>query len=108
MSYLSKQKLIFDPAFYKCISDTENPFDGSLNKHASLLLGFEQANHVLSYLSSGSLEKGSVVLFKYDFVDLRDKEKFAIKKNQNSPEILREYLAILAAGKLDAEKQESS
>ena len=40
--------------FYKCISDAENPFGGSLNKHASLLLGFELANHVLGYLSGGS------------------------------------------------------
>ena len=47
----------FYPAFYKCISDAENPFGGSLNKHASLLLGFELANHVLGYLSGGSLEK---------------------------------------------------
>ena len=37
----------FYPAFYKCISDAENPFGGSLNKHASLLLGFEVTNHVL-------------------------------------------------------------
>ena len=29
----------FYPAFYKCISDAENAFGGSLNKHASLLLG---------------------------------------------------------------------
>ena len=47
----------FYPAFYKCISDAENPFGGSLNKHASLLLGFKLANHVLGYLSGGSLEK---------------------------------------------------
>ena len=32
----------FYPVFYKCISDAENLFGGSLNKHASLLLlGFE-------------------------------------------------------------------
>ena len=51
---------------YKCISDAENPFGGSLNKHASLLLGFELVNHVLGYLSGGSLDKkDSVVEFKY-------------------------------------------
>ena len=51
----------FYPAFYKCISDAENPFGGSLNKHASLLLGFEVTNHVLGCLSGGSLEKDLVV-----------------------------------------------
>ena len=35
------------PAFYKCISDAENPFGGNLNKHASLLLEFELVNHDL-------------------------------------------------------------
>ena len=66
----------FYPAFYKCISDAGNPFGGSLNKHASWLLGFElAANHVLGYLSGGSLEKDSVVQFKYSFADLSDKEK---------------------------------
>ena len=55
----------FYPAFYKCISDAENPFGGSLNKHASLLLGFELANHVLGYLSGGSIQKDLVVQFKY-------------------------------------------
>ena len=49
----------FYPTFYKCISDAENPFGGCLNKHASLLLRFEQANHVLGYLSDGSLKKDS-------------------------------------------------
>ena len=44
----------FYPAFYKGISDAGNPFGGSLNKHASLLLGFELANYVLGYLSGGS------------------------------------------------------
>ena len=115
----------FHPAFYKCISDAENPFGGSLNKHASLLLGFELANHVLGYLSRGSLEKDSVVQFKYSSADLSDKEKsivfyltgyvfstfsrrlrFTKKNNQNSPEILQEYLDILAACKLGDEKQE--
>ena len=116
----------FYPAFYKCISDAENPFGGSLNKHASLLLGFELANHVLGYLSGGSLdEKDSVVQFKYSSADLSDKEKsivfylagyvfstfsrrlrFTKKNNQNSPEILQEYLDTLAAGKLGDEKQE--
>ena len=66
----------FYPVFYKCISDTENPFGGSLNKHASLLLlGFELANHVFGYLSGGSLEKDPVVQFKYSSADLSDKEK---------------------------------
>ena len=66
----------FYPAFYKCISDAENPFGASLNKHASLLLGFELANHVLGYLSGGSLdEKDSVVQFEYSSADLSDKEK---------------------------------
>ena len=55
----------FYPAFYKCISDAKNPFGGSLNKHATLLLRFELANHVLSYLSRGSLEKDSVAQFSY-------------------------------------------
>ena len=115
----------FYPAFYKCISDAENPFGASLNKHASLLLGFELANHVLGYLSGGSLEKDSVVQFKYSSADLSDKEKsivfyltgyvfstfsrrlrFTKKNNQNRPEILQEYLDILAACKLGDEKQE--
>ena len=65
----------FYPAFYKCISDAENPFGGCLNKHASLLLGFELANHVLGYLSGGSLEKDSVVQFKHSSAGLSDKEK---------------------------------
>ena len=65
----------FYPAFDKCISDTENPFGRSLNKHASLLLGFELANHILGYLSGGSLEKDSVVQFKYSSADHSDKEK---------------------------------
>ena len=47
----------FYPAFYKCVSDAYNHFGGSLSKHASLVLGFELANHVLGYLSGGSLEK---------------------------------------------------
>ena len=55
----------FYPAFYKCISDAENPFGGSLNKHASLLLGFELGNHVLD----------SVVQFKKSSADLSDKEE---------------------------------
>ena len=114
----------FYSAFYKCISDAENPFGGSLNKHASLLLGFELANHVLGYLSEGPLEKDSVVQFKYSLADLSDKEKsivfylagyvFSIfsrrlrftKKNNQNTEIVQEYLAILAAGKLGDEKQE--
>ena len=49
----------FYPTFYKCISDAENPFCGSLNKHTSLLLGFELANHVLTYLSGGSLDENA-------------------------------------------------
>ena len=64
----------FYPAFYKCISDAENPFGGSLNKRASLLLRFELPNHVLGYLSGGSLdEKDTVVQFKYSSVDLSDR-----------------------------------
>ena len=55
----------FYPVSSKCLSDAENPFGESLNKHASLLLGFELVNHVLGYLSGGSLEKDSVVQFKY-------------------------------------------
>ena len=51
----------FYPDFYKCISDAENPFGGSLNKHASLLLGFELVNHVLGCLSGGSPEKDSEI-----------------------------------------------
>ena len=39
----------FYPAFYKCISDAENPFGVSLNKHAALLLGFELASHLLGF-----------------------------------------------------------
>ena len=62
-------------AFYKCISDAENPFGGSLNKHASLLLGFELGNHILGYLSGGSLEEDSAVQFKYSSADLSNKEK---------------------------------
>ena len=33
-------------AVYKCISHTENPYDGFLNKYTSSLLAFEVANHV--------------------------------------------------------------
>ena len=36
---------------------------------------FELVNHVLGYLSGGSLEKDSVVQFKYSSGDLSDKEK---------------------------------
>ena len=64
-------------AFYKCISDAENPSGGSLNKHVPLLLG-ELANHVLGYLSGGSFEKDSVAQFKYSSADLSDKEKSII------------------------------
>ena len=91
-----------------------------------MLLGFELANHVLGYLSGGSLdEKDSVVQFEYSSADLSDKEKsivfylagyvfstfsrrlrFTKKNNQNSPEILQEYLDILAACKLGDEMQE--
>ena len=55
----------FYPAFYKCISDAENPFGKGLNKHASLFLGFELANYILRCLTGGSLEKDSVDQFKY-------------------------------------------
>ena len=54
----------FYPAFHKCISDAENHFGGSVNKHASLLLGFELANHGLGYLFGGSLQKDLIVQFK--------------------------------------------
>ena len=37
----------FYNTLYICISDAENTFDGSLNKYASLLSGFEPANHFL-------------------------------------------------------------
>ena len=86
-----------------------------------MLLGFALLNHVLGYLSSGSLEKNSIGHLKYSSADHRGKEKlfsricfFYIfskteihqKNNQNSLEILQEYLDILAAGKLGDEKQE--
>ena len=88
-----------------------------------MLLGFELANHVLGYLSRGPLEKDSVVQFKYSSVDLTNKEKSIVfylagyvffyifceipkNNNQNNPEMLQEYLDILAAGKLGDEKQE--
>ena len=58
------------PAFYICIKYAENPFRKGLNKHASLLLGFELGNHVLGYLSGGSYEKDSPVQFKYSSRDL--------------------------------------
>ena len=101
----------FYPAFYKCISDAENPFGGSLNKHASLLMGFELANHVLGYLSGGSLEKAtkkSIVFYLagYVFSTFSRRLRFTKKNNQNCPEILQEYLAIFAAGKVGDEKQE--
>ena len=65
----------FHPAFYKCISDAENPFGGSLNKHAYLLLGSELVNHVLGYLFGGSVQKDSVVQFTCSSADLTNKEK---------------------------------
>ena len=68
----------FFPEFYGCISDTENPFGEGLKIHASLLLGFEIANHLLGYLSGGSMEKDSVVQFKYSSEDISDKEKSTI------------------------------
>ena len=68
----------FFPEFYRCISDTENPFGEGLKIHASLLLGFEIANHLLGYLSGGSMEKDSVVQFKYSSEDISDKEKSTI------------------------------
>ena len=116
----------FYPTFYKCILDAGNPFGGSLNKHVLLLLGFELANPILGYLSGGYLEKDSVGKFKYSSADLREKKSIFFylagfifcpfsrrlrfskktKKIQNSPEILEEYLHILAAGKLGDNKQE--
>ena len=61
---------------FKCISEAENPFSGSLNKLALLLLGFELSNQVFDYISGGSLdEKGSFVQFKYSSADLSDKDK---------------------------------
>ena len=65
----------FYPAFYKCISDAKNPFGGSLNKHAALLLGFELASHALGFLSGGSFGKDLVVHFKYSSADLSEKDK---------------------------------
>ena len=70
------------------------------------------------------LEKDSVVQFKYSSVDLSDKKNSIVfylagyifstfarrlrftKKNNHNTEIVQEYLAILAAGKLGDEKQE--
>ena len=88
------------------------------------MLGFEPANHVLDYLSGGSLED-SVAQFRYSSADLSDKEKsvvfylvgyvfptfsrrlrFSKKSNLNSTEILRKDLDILAARKLGDVKQE--
>ena len=81
---------------------------------------FELANHVFGYISGGSLdEKDSFVHFKYSSADLSDKDKSIVfdlagyvffyiflqieiqqkKDNQNSPEILQQYLDILAADK---------
>ena len=62
-------------AFYKYISDAENVFGGSLTKNSSLLLGSELANYALGNLSGGSLEKDSVVEFKYSYADHSDKIK---------------------------------
>ena len=79
LSYLSKKmlrNLILH--FINAISEAENPFGGSLNKHASLVLRFELVNHVLVYLSGGSLEKDLVVQFKYSSADLSDKEKLTV------------------------------
>ena len=75
-SYLSKDMLrkVY-PAFCKLISNAKNPFGRSLTKHASLLLGFELANHVLGYFVGGSPEKDSVVQFKNSSIDLSNKEK---------------------------------
>ena len=69
LSYLSKEML------RNFILHFINVFGGSLNKHASLLLVFELANHVLGYVSGGSLQKESVAQFKYSSADLTDKEK---------------------------------
>ena len=82
----------------------------------------------MGYLSGGSLEKDSVVIyiyiFKYNSADLSDKEKSVVfhlagyvfstfsrrlrftKKNNQNTEIVPENLAILAAGKLPDETQE--
>ena len=80
----------------------------------------------MGYLSGGSLEKDSVGKFKYSSADLREKKSIVFylagfifcpfsrrlrftkknKKIQNIPEILEEYLHILAAGKLGDNKQE--
>ena len=65
----------FYSAFYKCISDTENPFGRRLKKHASLLLGFESYSRLLS---GGSLEKDSVSQFEYSSADLNNKEKSSV------------------------------
>ena len=50
-------------AFYQCISYAENLFGGSLSKQANIAVRFGLVNHVLGYLSSGSLEKDLVVQF---------------------------------------------
>lgn len=65
----------FYSAFHKCISVIENPFGGSLKKHAPLALGIELMNHILGYLSGVSLEKDLVVQVKYGSADFSDKEK---------------------------------
>ena len=65
----------FCPAFYKSISDAENLFRKSLNKHPTLLVEFELANHGLDYLSGGSFEKDSVVQFKFRSTDFINKVK---------------------------------
>ena len=73
---ISKVKLAIDQCFdfrhfllIKNVSKT-------LNKLASLLLGYKIANHVLGYISGGSLEKESVVQFNISL------QISATKKNQ--------------------------
>ena len=69
----------FCPAFYKSISDAENLFGKSLNKHPTLLVEFELANHGLSYLSGSSFEKDSVVQFKFSSTDFSNKVSVLFK-----------------------------
>ena len=69
--------------FYSLISNVtfsfkENVENRRMFKHASLLLGFGLANHVLGFLSGGYLEKDSAVQFKYSSADLSNKEKLGV------------------------------
>ena len=67
--------IIFILHFINVSQSAENSFDGILNKHASLLLKFELANHIQGYLSGGYLEKDLVVQFEYSSAAFSDKEE---------------------------------